>query len=289
MVSTVCPLTLPPTPSTLPANLSSPSTLPSPARPGPATALGAFTSPLPLTTTVALTSSSLPLVSLVSVRPSPTFPIPSSPSKTPLFSPLSPTPLPRAPPPPSTAQTLSAVDFSTPTLVPASLQVPAPRLSYNPTPETWTPALPLTPVGTQPLPTPTLCPTAPPLPTLLSLKSPAGSPFTPAQIPPHLLSPYPLPLLVTLSRHEQRVPPSFPSPPFLPLLFLPSSRQEQRVCPSLPDPRVRLSAAAHDSPLLPLSPRPRHRSPSPTGVETLTLPLTLPPGSLSPEPHRNSL
>jgi hypothetical protein len=51
-----------------------------------------------------LTLSFPPLPPNVSVRPCPTIPIPSFPSKTPLFSRLSPTPLPRAlSPPPSPA------------------------------------------------------------------------------------------------------------------------------------------------------------------------------------------
>ncbi len=65
---------------------------------------------------------------------------------------------------------------------------------------------------------PTYTPTTPPLPTLLSPKSPNGSPSTPAPTPTHLLSPFPLPLLVTPSRHEQRVPPSSPFPPSSPVV-----------------------------------------------------------------------
>ncbi len=116
-----------------------------------------------------------------------------------------------------------AGDSSTSTLGHASSRALAPRSSPNPTPEIWTTALPSLPVATPPSPTPTLSPIAPPPPTPSSLKSLAGSPSTSTRLIPHLLLP---PHLQTQTLHPLHFP---PSPPFPLPLFVALSRHEQRV------------------------------------------------------------
>jgi hypothetical protein len=157
----------------------------------------------------------------VSVRPCPTIPIPSFPSKTSLFSRLSPTLLPRALlPPPLKVPTCWAGDLSIPTFGPASSVAPAPRPSSKFTLKTWTTALPTLQVGTPPSSTPTLSPTAPPPPTPPSPKSLAGSPST------RLTTPLPLP---PYSSRTNFIP-STPLPPLSP----PSVRCSPVARPSLP-------------------------------------------------------
>jgi hypothetical protein len=176
-----------------PANLSSPSTPPSPASLGPSMALGASISPLPLTNTVALTFSSPPPIGLsracetLSHFPDPVFPF-----EDPTLLPSVPNLTASRPSPTFEGSNLVGRRFLDPDLGPSLITGPGPGPQTFLQPHTgnlgdgtplapgWPPTLTLSPIALPPL-------------TLPSPKSLTGCPSTRVQPLPHFISSLPSP------------------------------------------------------------------------------------------------